>query len=187
MELFGLFAGLAIIGILLLLFLFLLGIIKWLLQGFFLYQVADAKNLDLPILGFLPFGTFYLGGQMYDGHLIRKGQFNPKTIGLVFAIAGLIVYITGLSIGDIAISYIIMESIAFLGVFKAYSRSTGVAVLLALLNIITAGIAAIVILFLYSRRLASELSDPVVRDFEATSERHDEAESDSDTDHDNRM
>src|SRR5699024_3943636 len=152
MELFGLFAGLAIIGILLLLFLFLLGIIKWLLQGFFLYQVADAKNLDLPILGFLPFGTFYLGGQMYDGHLIRTGQFNPMTIGLVFAVTGLIVDITGRSIGDIAISFIIMQSIAVSGVFKAYSRSTGVALLLALLNIITAGIAAIVILFLFIRR-----------------------------------
>src|SRR5690625_4872952 len=168
MELFGLFAGLAIIGILLLLFLFLLGIIKWLLQGFFLYQVADAKNLDLPILGFLPFGTFYLGGQMYDGHLIRKGQFNPKTIGLVFAIAGLIVYITGLSIGDIAISYIIMESIAFSGVFKAYSRSTGVAVLLALLNIITAGNAATIILFLSSRITALKLSGPFLRGFALT-------------------
>ena len=187
MELFGLFAGLAIIGILLLLFLLLLGIIKWLLQGFFLYQVADAKNLDLPILGFLPFGTFYLGGQMYDGNIVGKGQFNPKTIGLIFAIAGIIVYITGLSIGDIAISYIIMESIAFLGSFKAYSKSTGVAILLAVLNIITAGIAAIIILFLYNRKLGEELADPVVRDFEASSETTAETETDINTDDGNRM
>ncbi|WP_411842700.1 hypothetical protein [Salinicoccus sp. HZC-1] len=183
MELFGLFAGIAIIGILLVLFLFLLGIIKWLLQGFFLYQVADAKNLDLPILGFVPFGTFYLGGQMYDGNILSKGQVNPKTIGLVFAIAGIIVYITGLSIGDIAISYIIMESIAFLGIFKAYSKSTGVAVLLSLLNVITAGIAAIVILFLYNRKLGEELSDPAVREFEDS----DEPETNVDTDGSNRM
>ncbi|AKG74855.1 hypothetical protein [Salinicoccus halodurans] len=187
MELFGLFAGLAIIGILLLLFLFLLGIIKWLLQGFFLYQVADAKNLDLPLLAFLPFGTFYLGGQMYDGNILGKGQINPKTIGLIFAIAGLIVYVTGLSIGDIAISYIIMESIAFLGIFKAYSKSTGVAVLLAVLNIITAGIAAIIILFLYKRKLGEELSEPVVRDFEEPAETTAETETNVNTDDENRM
>ncbi len=36
MEIFGLFAGLAIIGILLAIFFFLLGIVKWLLQGYFL-------------------------------------------------------------------------------------------------------------------------------------------------------
>lgn len=183
MELFGLFAGIAIIGILLVLFLFLLGIIKWLLQGFFLYQVADTKNLNLPFLGFVPFGTFYLGGQMYDGNILSKGQFKPKTIGLVFAIAGIIVYISGLSVGDIAISYIIMESIAFLGIFKAYSKSTGVAVLLSLLNIITAGIAAIIILFLYNRKLGEEMSDPVVREFEDSTE----TETNVNTDEGNRM
>ncbi|MEZ2458202.1 hypothetical protein ACBR55_06370 [Salinicoccus roseus] len=156
MEIFGLFAGLAIIGILLAIFFFLLGIVKWLLQGYFLFRVAEKKNLDIPLLGFVPFGTFYLGGQMYDGHITERGQFNPKTIGLVFAIVGIVIYIMGLSIGDIAISYVLMESIAFLGIFKAYTKNLGVAALLALLNFVTAGIAAIIILFLYNRKLEED-------------------------------
>ncbi|MBY8910989.1 hypothetical protein K6L05_15395, partial [Salinicoccus roseus] len=84
-------------------------------------------------------------------HITERGQFNPKTIGLVFAIVGIVIYIMGLSIGDIAISYVLMESIAFLGIFKAYTKNLGVAALLALLNFVTAGIAAIIILFLYNR------------------------------------
>ncbi|GAA3716036.1 hypothetical protein GCM10022378_02960 [Salinicoccus jeotgali] len=156
MELFGLFAGLAIIGILLALFLFLLGIVKWLLQGYFLYRIAEKKNLDIPLLAFVPFGTFYLGGQMFDGHVLDRGKFEPKTLGIVFAIAGIVLYIMGLSIGDIAVSYVLIEAIAFLGVFTAYTKNIGTAALLALLNFVTAGIAAIVILFLYNRKLEEE-------------------------------
>lgn len=44
MENFRLFAGIAIIGILLLLFFLLLGLIKWLLQGYFLFRVSEKKN-----------------------------------------------------------------------------------------------------------------------------------------------
>lgn len=171
MEMFGVFAGIAIIGILLILFFLLLGLIKWLLQGFFLFRVAEKKNLHLPFLGFIPFGTFYLGGQMYDGHVISRNQFNPKHIGLVFAIAGLVIYFMGLSIGDVAISYILIESIAFIGIFKAYTKNTAIAILLALLNVITIGIAAIIILFLYSRSIDDETAETVEaplteRDFE---------------------
>ncbi|WP_020007306.1 hypothetical protein [Salinicoccus albus] len=171
MEMFGVFAGIAIIGILLILFFLLLGLIKWLLQGFFLFRTAEKKNLHLPFMGFIPFGTFYLGGQMYGGHVISKDQFNPRHIGLVFAIAGLVIYFLGLSIGDVAISYILIESIAFIGIFKAYTKNTVVAILLALLNVITVGIAAIIILFLYSRSIDDEAAETVgapltQRDFE---------------------
>ncbi|MBY8910524.1 hypothetical protein K6L05_12065, partial [Salinicoccus roseus] len=47
-------------------------------------------------------------------------------------------------------------SIAFLGIFKAYTKNLGVAALLALLNFVTAGIAAIIILFLYNRKLEED-------------------------------
>lgn len=154
--------GIFALGIFLVIFVFLLGIIKWLLQGYFLYRVAVMKNLDLPFLSFIPFGSFYVGGQDYDGSIFEKGRFNPKTLGAVFVIAGIILYFSGLSIGDIAISYVLMESIAFLGIFKAYTKNTAVAVLLALLNVITIGIAAIIILFLYSRKLNLEEEDAVI-------------------------
>lgn len=156
-----LFALLAF-GIFVIIAIFFIGILKWLLQGYFLYRVAEMKRLDIPLLSFVPFGTFYVGGQDYDGNIFNKGRFNPKTIGALFAAAGIIIYISGLSIGDIAISYILMESIAFIGIFKAYSRNIGITILLALLNVITVGIAAIIILFLYSRKLAKEQDDEVI-------------------------
>lgn len=155
-EFIALFFGAAVIGIFILIAIFVIGILKWLLQGYFLYKVAEVKNYHLPWLGFVPFGTFYLGGQAYDGNILKKKSFDPKQIGLVFAIAGIIVYFLGLSIGDIVISYLLMESIAFIGIFTAYAKQPIIGVLLALLNIVTAGIAAIVILFLYSRKLQKE-------------------------------
>lgn len=151
--------GLLALGIVVIVLIFLIGLIKWLLQGYFLYRVADMKKLDIPVLSFIPFGTFYVAGQDYDGNIFEKGRFNPKTIGLIFAVAGLIIYFSGLSVGDIAISYILMESIAFIGIFKAYTNNTAIAILLAVLNTITFGIAAIIILFLYSRHLDQEQMD----------------------------
>ncbi len=163
-EIFGLFAGLVALGIIVLIFLAALGLIKWLLQGYFLFRIAERKNLDIPLLSFLPFGTFYVAGQEFDGNVFQKGSFNPKHLGLIFAITGLVVYFLGLSIGDIAISYLLMESIIFIGVFNAYTKNIGVAILLALLNVFTAGIAAIVVLFLYHRKLSRTFNDPVVRE-----------------------
>lgn len=162
-EIFGLLAGLVAIGIILLIFLVVVGLIKWLLQGYFLFRIAEIKNFDVPMLSFVPFGTFYVAGQDFDGNVFQKGSFNPKHLGLIFAITGLIVYFLGLSIGDIAISYLLMESIIFIGVFNAYTKNIGIAILLALLNVVTAGIAAIVILFLYHRKLSKTFEDPVVR------------------------
>jgi hypothetical protein len=154
--------GLLALGIIVVIFILLIGLIKWLLQGYFLYRVADMKNLDLPVLSFIPFGTFYVAAQDYDGNIFSPKRFNPKTIGLIFAVVGLIIYFSGLSIGDVAISYILMESIAFIGIFKAYTKNIGVAILLAVLNIITFGIAAIIILFLYSRNLDKEQMDDII-------------------------
>lgn len=154
--------GILALGIIVVIFVFLLGIIKWLLQGYFLYRVADMKNLDMPVLSFIPFGTFYVAGQDYNGNIFEKGRFNPRTLGAVFVIAGIILYFSGLSIGDIALSYVLMESVAFIGIFKAYTKNTAAAVLLALLNVITVGIAAIIILFLYSRKLVQEDTEPVI-------------------------
>lgn len=162
-EIFGLFAGLVAIGIIVLIFVVAVGLIKWLLQGYFLFRIAERKNLDVPLLSFVPFGTFYVAGQDFDGNIFQKGSFNPKHLGLIFAITGLIVYFLGLSVGDIAISYLLMESIIFIGIFNAYTKNIGVAILLALLNVVTAGIAAIVILFLYHRKLSRTFEDPVVR------------------------
>ncbi|MFD2830621.1 hypothetical protein [Corticicoccus populi] len=154
--------GILALGIIVVIFVFLLGIIKWLLQGYFLYRVADMKNLDMPVLSFIPFGTFYVAGQDYNGNIFEKGRFNPRTLGAVFVIVGIILYFSGLSIGDIALSYVLMESVAFIGIFKAYTKNTAAAVLLALLNVITVGIAAIIILFLYSRKLVQEDTEPVI-------------------------
>jgi len=162
-EIFGLLAGLVAIGIIVLIFVVAVGLIKWLLQGYFLFRIAEKKNLDVPMLSFVPFGTFYVAGQDFDGNVFQKGSFNPKHLGLTFAITGLIVYFLGLSVGDIAISYILMESVIFIGVFNAYTKNIGVAILLALLNVVTAGIAAIIILFLYHRKLSRTFDDPVVR------------------------
>lgn len=155
-EFIAFFFGAAALGIFLLLIVFIIGLLKWLLQGYFLFRVAEIKGFDLPWLAFIPFGTFYIGGQAYDGNIIKKGTFEPKHIGLVFAIAGIILYLMGLSIGDIVITYLLMESIAFIGIFTAYVKQPVIGVLLALLNAFTAGIAAIVILFLYSRKLRDE-------------------------------
>ena len=163
-EIFGLFAGLVAIGIIVLIFIAAFGLIKWLLQGYFLFRIAERKNLDIPLLSFVPFGTFYVAGQEFDGNVFQKGSFNPKHLGLIFAITGLVVYFLGLSIGDIAISYLLMESIIFIGIFNANTRNIGVAILLALLNVLTAGIAAIVVLFLYHRKLSKTFNDPVVRE-----------------------
>lgn len=154
--------GLLAIGFIFVVIFLFLGLIKWLLQGYFLFRVAELKNLDIPFLSFIPFGTFYVAGQDYNGNIFEKDKFNPKTIGLIFAILGIVIYFSGLSIGDIAISYILMESIAFIGLFKAYTKNTGVAILLALLNAVTIGIAAIIILFLYSRDLAREEDERVI-------------------------
>ena len=155
-EFIAFFFGAAALGIFLLLVVFIIGLLKWLLQGYFLFRVAEIKRYDLPWLAFIPFGTFYLGGQAYDGNIVKKGSFQPKHIGLVFAIAGIILYLMGLSIGDIVITYLLMESIAFIGIFTAYVKQPIIGVLLALLNAVTAGIAAIIILFLYSRKLRDE-------------------------------
>lgn len=155
-EFIAFFFGAAALGIFLLLVVFIIGLLKWLLQGYFLFRVAEIKRYDLPWLAFIPFGTFYLGGQAYDGNILKKGSFQPKHIGLVFAIAGIILYLMGLSIGDIVITYLLMESIAFIGIFTAYVKQPIIGVLLALLNAVTAGIAAIIILFLYSRKLRDE-------------------------------
>lgn len=163
-EIFGLFAGLVAIGIIVLIFIAALGLIKWLLQGYFLFRIAEKKNLDIPLLSFVPFGTFYVAGQEFDGNVFQKGSFNQKHLGLIFAVTGLVVYFLGLSIGDIAISYLLMESIIFIGIFNAYTRNIGVAILLALLNVLTAGIAAIVVLFLYHRKLSKEFNDPVIHE-----------------------
>ncbi|WP_166626946.1 hypothetical protein [Jeotgalicoccus sp. S0W5] len=167
-EFIAFFFGAAALGIFLLLFVFIVGLLKWLLQGYFLFRVAEIKRYDLPWLAFIPFGTFYLGGQAYDGNILKKGSFQPKHIGLVFAIAGIILYLMGLSIGDIVITYLLMESIAFIGIFTAYVKQPIIGVLLALLNAVTAGIAAIIILFLYSRKLRDEHDGSVLNneDFE---------------------
>ncbi|WP_462421651.1 hypothetical protein [Salinicoccus sp. Marseille-QA3877] len=161
-EIFGLLAGLVAIGIIVLIFLVAVGLVKWLLQGYFLFRIAERKNLDVPMLSFVPFGTFYVAGQDFDGNVFQKGSFNPKHLGLIFAVTGLVVYFLGLSVGDIAISYVLMESVIFIGVFNAYTKNIGVAILLALLNVVTAGIAAIIILFLYHRKLSRAFEDPVV-------------------------
>ena len=155
-EFIALFFGAAALGIFLLFVIFIIGLLKWLLQGYFLFRVAENKSYHLPWLAFIPFGTFYIGGQGYDGNILKKGSFDPKHIGLAFAIAGLVLYMMGLSIGDLVITYLLMESIAFIGIFTAYVKQPVIGVLLALLNVVTAGIAAIVILFLYSRKLKDE-------------------------------
>lgn len=177
-ELFGLFAGIVAIGIIVLIFIVAVGLIKWLLQGYFLFRIAERKNLDVPMLSFVPFGTFYVAGQDFDGNVFQKGSFNPKHLGLIFAITGLIIYFLGLSVGDIAISYLLMESIIFIGIFNAYTKNMGVAILLALLNIVTAGIAAIVILFLYHRKLSKTVEDPVVREETTESSSNDPVDTD---------
>lgn len=177
-EIFGLFAGLVAIGIIVLIFIAALGLIKWLLQGYFLFRIAERKNLDIPLLSFVPFGTFYVAGQEFDGNVFQKGSFNPKHLGLIFAITGLVVYFLGLSIGDIAISYLLMESIIFIGLFNAYTRNMGVAILLAILNVLTAGIAAIVVLFLYHRKLSKTFNDPVVREEPVSEPHHDPMDTD---------
>lgn len=155
-EFIAVFLGAAAVGIFILFAIFIIGVLKWLLQGYFLYKVAEIKDYHLPWLGFVPFGTFYIGGQAYDGNILKKNSFDPKHIGLAFAIAGIVLYLMGLSIGDIVITYLLMESIAFIGIFTAYAKQPVIGVLLALLNVVTAGIAAIVILFLYSRKLKDE-------------------------------
>ena len=155
-EFIALFFGAAALGIFVLFVIFILGLLKWLLQGYFLFRVADIKNYHLPWLSFIPFGTFYLGGQAYDGTILKQKSFDPKHIGLAFAILGLVLYLMGLSIGDLVITYLLMESVAFIGIFTAYVKQPVIGVLLALLNVVTAGIAAIVILFLYSRKLKEE-------------------------------
>ncbi|WP_213810825.1 hypothetical protein [Jeotgalicoccus sp. WY2] len=157
-EFIALFFGAAALGIFILFAIFIIGLLKWLLQGYFLFRVAEIKSYHLPWLSFIPFGTFYIGGQGYDGNILKKGSFDPKHIGLAFAITGLVLYLMGLSIGDLVITYLLMESIAFIGIFTAYVKQPVIAVLLALLNVVTAGIAAIVILFLYSRKLKEEFN-----------------------------
>ena len=155
-EFIAFFFGAAAIGIFFLFIVLIIALLKWLLQGYFLFRVAEIKGYHLPFLAFLPFGTFYIGGQAYDGNIMKKGSFEPKQLGLAFVIGGLVLYIMGLSIGDIAITYVLMESIAFVGIFTAYVKQPVLGVLLALLNAVTGGIAAIIILFLYSRKLREE-------------------------------
>lgn len=157
-EFIALFFGAAALGIFILFAIFIIGLLKWLLQGYFLFRVAEIKSYHLPWLSFIPFGTFYIGGQGYDGNILKKGSFDPKHIGLAFAITGLVLYLMGLSIGDLVITYLLMESIAFIGIFTAYVKQPVIGVLLALLNVVTAGIAAIVILFLYNRKLKEEFN-----------------------------
>ncbi len=157
-EFIALFFGAAALGIFILFVVFIIGMLKWLLQGYFLFRVAEIKSYHLPWLSFVPFGTFYIGGQGYDGNILKKDSFDPKHIGLAFAIAGLVLYLMGLSIGDLVITYLLIESVAFIGIFTAYVKQPVIGVLLGLLNLVTGGIAAIIILFLYSRKLKEELN-----------------------------
>lgn len=181
-EFIALFFGAAALGIFILFVIFIIGLLKWLLQGYFLFRVAEIKSYHLPWLSFIPFGTFYIGGQGYDGNILKKGSFDPKHIGLAFAIAGLVLYLMGLSIGDLVITYLLMESIAFIGIFTAYVKQPVIGVLLALLNIVTAGIAAIVILFLYSRKLKEEFNGKYGEDDLAGAAGYGSTGADSDTD-----
>src|SRR5699024_3783875 len=161
-EFIALFFGAAALGIFLLFAVFIIGLLKWLLQGYFLFRVADIKSYHLPWLAFIPFGTFCIGGQGYDGNILKKGSFDPKHIGLAFAITGLVLYMMGLSNGDLVITYLLMESIAFIGIFTAYVKQQVIGVLLALLSIVTAVITTNVILFLNSRKLIDEFNSTVL-------------------------
>lgn len=181
-EFIALFFGAAALGIFILFAIFIIGLLKWLLQGYFLFRVAEIKSYHLPWLSFIPFGTFYIGGQGYDGNILKKGSFDPKHIGLAFAIVGLVLYLMGLSIGDLVITYLLMESIAFIGIFTAYAKQPVIGVLLALLNVVTAGIAAIVILFLYSRKLKEEFNGKYGEDDLAAAAGYGSAGAESNTD-----
>ena len=181
-EFIALFFGAAALGIFVLFVVFIIGILKWLLQGYFLFRVAEVKSYHLPWLSFIPFGTFYIGGQGYDGNILKKNSFDPKHIGLAFAIGGLVLYLMGLTIGDLVITYLLIESIAFIGIFTAYVKQPVIGVLLGLLNVVTGGIAAIVILFLYSRKLKDEFNGQYGEDELAGAAGYDNAASDNNTD-----
>ena len=178
-EFIALFFGAAALGIFILFIIFIIGLLKWLLQGYFLFRVSEIKDYHLPWLSFIPFGTFYIGGQAYDGNILKKNSFDPKHLGLAFAIIGLVLYLMGLSIGDLVITYLLMESVAFIGIFTAYVKQPVIGVLLALLNVVTAGIAAIVILFLYSRKLRNEHGSDAFYQEESTNTFHNNSSSDS--------
>lgn len=181
-EFIALFFGAAALGIFVLFVVFIIGILKWLLQGYFLFRVAEVKSYHLPWLSFIPFGTFYIGGQGYDGNILKKNSFDPKHIGLAFAIGGLVLYLMGLTIGDLVITYLLIESVAFIGIFTAYVKQPVIGVLLGLLNVVTGGIAAIVILFLYSRKLKDEFNGQYGEDELAGAAGYDNAASDNNTD-----
>src|SRR5699024_3231112 len=162
-EIFGLLAGLVAIGIIVILFVVAVGLIKWLLQGYFLFRIAEKKNLDVPMLSFVPFGTFYVAGQDFDGHVFQKGSFNPKHLGLTFAITGLIVYFLGLSVGDSATSYILMEPAIFIGGFNAYPKHIVVCERRALVIAVPVRNAAISVQEPQDGKVSKTLHVPVVR------------------------
>ncbi len=156
--LFGLLAG----GIVVLLFFLFFGLIRYLIQNYLLYRIGEHMNLDIPVVSFIPFGSFYVGGQMWDGEILEKGKYKPTNIGLVMTIIAVIVWLMGLSIGDIAISYLVLESVMFFGVFSIYFKGNSLlAGLVSLLNVLLFGIPSIVVLFLMYRDLQQKKGTPI--------------------------
>lgn len=156
--LFGIFA----VGILVLLFFLFFGLIRYLIQNYLLYRIGQHMNLDIPVVSFIPFGSFYVGGQMWDGEILEKGKYKPTNIGLILTIIAVIVWLMGLSIGDFAISYLVLESVMFFGVFSVFFKGNKlIAGLMSLLNVLLFGIPSIIILFLMYRDLQQKKGTPI--------------------------
>lgn len=156
------FLGLLALGILVLLFVLFFGLIRYLIQNYLLYRIGQLMNLDNPVVSFIPFGSYYVAGQAWDGELIEKGKYKATNIGLVMALIGVVAWLMGLSIGDIAISYLFLESVVLFGLFSIYFKGNRViAGLISLLNVLLFGIPSVIVLYLMYRDLQREKDIPI--------------------------
>lgn len=154
--------GILAVGLVVLLFFLFFGLIRYLIQNYLLYRIGQHMNLDIPVVSFIPFGSFYVGGQLWDGEILERGRFKPTNIGLTLTIIAVVVWLMGLSIGDFAISYLVLESVMFFGLFSVYFNGNKLlAGLVSLANVLLVGIPSIIILFLMYRDLQQKKGTPI--------------------------
>lgn len=154
--------GILALGIVMLLFVLFFGLVRYLIQNYLLYRIGQHMNLDNPVVSFIPFGSFYVAGQTWDSELLEKGKYKATNIGLIMALIGVVVWLMGLSVGDIAISYLLLESVVFFGLFSVYFKGNKlIAGLISLANVLLFGIPSVVVFYLMYRDLEREKELPI--------------------------
>ena len=98
-------------------FMFLIGLVLWILRSRSLHKIASRRGIRHAWLAWIPVGTEWVLGSAADQyqHLVRGGVTSRRKIILVLALVSFAMYIAAMAIGLLTIFAVIPEQVILTG------------------------------------------------------------------------